>query len=261
MVVGIGKSMIIGGLYINKGGATKMKIDMLGKYGGVPGEDMGCSSFLLSSGKGSVLFECGSGVVSKLIETIDIEDLKAVVISHLHFDHFNDIFTLYYLYKVESRINDLDRIKVYLPRTPLETVEFITNNLGDVFDFIFIDETTHLTLLENIDITFCRTKHDIETYAMRIEDTEVKLGYTADTGYSEKLISFFKGAEILIAESSLISDLPKNDNHMTSYEAVKMEIEVGAEAVILTHFWYSIPMSVYMGEVKEFEDKIAIGWV
>lgn len=238
-----------------------MRIEMLGKYGGVPGKDMGCSSFLLSNDKGSILVECGSGVVSKLIDTIVIDKLKAIFISHLHFDHFNDIFTLYYLYKVEHNIRGLDRVNVYLPKTPSKTLEFIVDNLSDVFDFNYIDETTTLTLLDNVIITFCKTKHDIETYGMRIEDDKVTLGYTADTGYIEDLISFFKGVDLLIAESTLINDLPENKNHMTSYEAVKMAIEVGAEAVLLTHFWYTIPISDYMLEVEEFKDKILIGWV
>ena len=237
-----------------------IRLEFLGKYGGVPGEDSGCSSFIVENDNGYILFECGSGVHRKLLECKGLSELKAIIISHLHFDHFNDLLTLYYQYKVEMPLKGLDRITVYLPATPENIYDFLFASLKDVFNFAIIDETTELTLLGNVKITFCGTQHDIETYAMRIEDEFECYGYTADTGYFAKLLKFLSGVDLLIAESSLTSDLPKNTNHMTSYEAVELAIRCKAQVVILTHFWYELPLRKYKAEVEVFEGLITIKW-
>ncbi|MGG5833061.1 MBL fold metallo-hydrolase, partial [Bacillus pumilus] len=42
------------------------------------------------------LVDCGSGVLSKLQQYIDIEELDAVLLSHYHHDHIADIGPLQY---------------------------------------------------------------------------------------------------------------------------------------------------------------------
>lgn len=236
-----------------------MDLNILGRCGGVPGPDRACSSFLLQNDEGSILFECGSGVHSKLNAAIYLDELKAIVISHLHPDHYNDLLSLYNQYIIEL---PGEKVDVYLPRTPENIYNFLVEVSSDVFNFIPIDESSKLTLLNGVEVTFCKTQHYIECYAMRIEtgNEKEKLGYTADTGYFDGLIEFFKGIETLIAESTLVNDLPKSENHMTSREATILGVKCGAKNIILTHFWYNIPIDTYLKEAEEVESDDIIGY-
>ena len=50
-----------------------------------------CSGYLVEEDGTTVLIDCGNGVFSKLRMFIDYVDVDAVVISHLHADHFLDL--------------------------------------------------------------------------------------------------------------------------------------------------------------------------
>ena len=55
-----------------------------------------CSGYLVSNGDDHVLVECGFGILSRLRQRLPLERLRAVVISHLHADHFMDLVPLRY---------------------------------------------------------------------------------------------------------------------------------------------------------------------
>jgi len=224
---------------------------MLGCYGGVPGSEDACSSFVLESEKGNILVDCGSGVMRNLLTYTNLKDLKAVILSHLHFDHFNDLFALYYAFKVGISLGDLSKIKVYLPCSPIEVYNFIVTSMCDVFDFKDYTENDALKI-NDISINFCRTQHGIPTYAMRFEHGNYVVGYTSDTGYSEDVIDFLKGCDLLIAECSLLRTLPESKNHMNTEEVMKFALISNAKELILTHFWYSIPKLEYWNEVLQY---------
>src|ERR671921_688256 len=68
-----------------------MRLTVLGKSPSWQDAGGACSGYLLEEGETSVLLDCGNGVFGKLRERIDYVDVDAVVISHLHADHFLDL--------------------------------------------------------------------------------------------------------------------------------------------------------------------------
>ena len=68
-----------------------MKVTVLGKSPGWQDVDGACSGYLVEEGDTSVLVDCGSGVFSKLRRVRDYLDLDAVVITHMHPDHYFDL--------------------------------------------------------------------------------------------------------------------------------------------------------------------------
>ena len=50
-----------------------------------------CSGYLLEEGDTTLLLECGNGVFAKLREHVDYTDVDAVLVTHLHADHFVDL--------------------------------------------------------------------------------------------------------------------------------------------------------------------------
>ena len=64
---------------------------MLGKSPAWQDAGGACSGYLIEEGETSILLDCGNGVFGKLRERIDYIDVDAVVITHVHADHFIDL--------------------------------------------------------------------------------------------------------------------------------------------------------------------------
>ncbi|HEY2637325.1 MAG TPA: MBL fold metallo-hydrolase, partial [Solirubrobacteraceae bacterium] len=68
-----------------------MRITVLGKSPSWQDAGGACSGYLIEEEGVALLLDCGNGVFGKLREHIDYVDIDAVVISHLHADHFLDL--------------------------------------------------------------------------------------------------------------------------------------------------------------------------
>src|SRR3712207_5871817 len=68
-----------------------MRLTVLGKSPSWQDAGGACSGYLVEEGDTVVLVDCGNGVFSKLRQFRDYVDVDAVVISHLHADHFLDL--------------------------------------------------------------------------------------------------------------------------------------------------------------------------
>ena len=66
-----------------------MKITFTGTGGGgAYHHDRGGASVMIEGDGGIILFDCGNGVMRQVFRSgVDVGDIKAVFISHLHYDH------------------------------------------------------------------------------------------------------------------------------------------------------------------------------
>ena len=80
-----------------------MKFKVLGKYGPFPPAGGATSGYLLLGKNAKIAFEMGSGVFARLASACAPENLGALVISHLHYDHISDLGVLNYYVESLSR--------------------------------------------------------------------------------------------------------------------------------------------------------------
>src|ERR671938_1206608 len=73
-----------------------MRLTVLGKSPSWQDAGGACSGYLVQEDGTTVLVDCGNGVFAKLRERIDYVDVDAVVLSHLHADHFLDLVPFAY---------------------------------------------------------------------------------------------------------------------------------------------------------------------
>src|SRR4029078_5417333 len=71
-----------------------MRITVLGKSPAWADVGGSSSGYLIEGGGVRVLLDCGPGVFAKLRLFADYVDVDAVVISHLHADHVNDLVSV-----------------------------------------------------------------------------------------------------------------------------------------------------------------------
>lgn len=78
-----------------------MRMTVYGNNATCPEADGACSCFLIEAEGRRILLDMGNGSLAKLQKDVDLAALDLIVISHLHFDHFGDLFCA--KYQLESR--------------------------------------------------------------------------------------------------------------------------------------------------------------
>src|SRR5215468_8099433 len=80
-----------------------VQVTVLGKSPSWQDADGACSGYLVEEAGTSVLLDCGNGVFGKLRRYADYVEIDAVVISHLHADHFLDLVPFSYALRYGPR--------------------------------------------------------------------------------------------------------------------------------------------------------------
>ena len=95
-------------------GARGSAVTVVGSSCSIPRPNRACSCYLVRGPAHAIAFDMGTGAFSKLRSHIVPEELDAVVISHMHPDHFLDVIPLRYALRYGPRTTDR-RLVLYLP--------------------------------------------------------------------------------------------------------------------------------------------------
>jgi len=226
-----------------------MEITILGCSGGYPSPGGATSGYLIRSGGRTLLIDCGSGILSRLFRHTSIEKVDAIIISHFHNDHFCDLSVLKYAIAM-NRGNGtaIPNIPIYAPGTP----ETLAASVWDepTFEYHRIDEETSLSLFD-LKITFTRTEHPVECYAIRVAKGSKVFVYTSDSLYTKKLSEFCSGADLLFMDSGCLSKYAGPGMfHMTPTDGYRIFEESGVRRVVLSHLAPYYDLSEFAEEAQ-----------
>ncbi len=226
---------------------------VLGYCGGAYLADKACPGYLVEWEEGSILLDMGSGVLGKLDEINRINEIKNIYISHFHYDHYGDLGVMIH-HRLINRVlgKTKEMLNIYCP--PEEPFFSLYNEENVAMTIPVLGE--ELTI-EGARLNFWETNHSKLCYACRIEYGGKRLVYTADTGYSEELVSFAKNAELLITECSIPSRFPKQDGHMRPDQVSELVRKSKAQQVLVTHlpFYERIVKDEFFADVPLFMAK------
>ncbi len=214
-----------------------MELIVLGKYGPYPGPGGATSGYLIKTEKTQLLLDCGSGVLGRLLQYTGVDALDAILLSHLHHDHISDMAVLRYLFQVEASKGLLRHLPkpVFLPKTPEEAHQTLVDNSSLRATAITADFELKLNELS---IRFMRTAHPVECYAMRISNGEKTLVYTGDSAWSDALVNFAQGADVILADTCFLdADLKASSPHMSARQAGLLARQAMTSRLLLTHLW------------------------
>lgn len=230
-----------------------MKLKILGIESPHGDKFHNCPGFFITEGSSKILLDCGSGTHKLLNFPSDLNNLS-VIISHLHRDHYNDIYNVQYSSFVYHNQKRLEKpIDIFLPKSPINKYKDI---IEEEYSFANYHTITPETILKigDINISFCPTDHPVETYAVKLTCGGIKIVYTADTSFSAKdrLVEFAQNADLLISESSLLTSygFPEINSHLTAKQAGIIAKLANVRALILTHFWPEESTDKYVEEAK-----------
>ncbi len=213
----------------------ELKVTVLGCWSPYPIAGGACSGYLVEDKDTKVLLDCGNGVFGKLASYTDFNSLDAAVITHLHPDHYMDLFCLRhaveYARKTGRRTGPL---RLYLPGEP-DTAFGQLSCLTKAFEISKIENLGKNNEIGSLKISFFPVKHPIPTYAVAID----QFIFSADTGYFEGLVRLVSGAGLFLCEASgLDQDLDYlGDFHLTARQAGRLAAEAGVGKLVITHFF------------------------
>jgi ribonuclease BN (tRNA processing enzyme) len=226
-----------------------MKLTVLGNNGPFPSAGGACSGYLVRSGSANILVDCGNGSLANLQKVIGIGELDAVILTHLHSDHTSDIHVLKYAVQIKRMRGQFDRlINVYAPPEPAEEYARIDTRDAFVLEAIAPDKTL---LVGDVLISFGQMKHPYLNYAVAMESKGRKFVYSGDTSWTENLVDFAKGADLLMLDAGLLErDYTVNAVHLTAKQCGLVAKEAGAGKLLLTHLWPEYDLDDLLEEAR-----------
>jgi ribonuclease BN (tRNA processing enzyme) len=202
-----------------------------------------CSSYLLRTAAAAVVLDLGNGALGKLQLAIDYRQVDALVVSHLHGDHFLDLVPLRFALK--RRLSRHGRLALWLPPGGTQTLHQLCSILTGSDGAAFLDE---VFLVREYDpagqlqigdarLTFAPARHYIPAYAIRAERDDASLVYSADTAPCGSVVELARGASLFLCETTLgLGSEEEPRGHSSAYEAGEMAQSARARRLVLTHY-------------------------
>ncbi|MBV9293668.1 MAG: MBL fold metallo-hydrolase [Frankiales bacterium] len=216
-----------------------MKLTVIGCAGTFPGPASACSSYLVEHDGFRLLLDAGNGSTGALQRAVGLLDLDAIVISHMHGDHFLDLVTYTYARRYHPAgtpeclpvygPSDIERHLMGAFGRPVDEL------LHAVYDFYPQSGPGRLSI-GPFDVELARVNHPVETYAMRISAGGRSLTYSADSGVCDELVKLASGTDLFLCEASYLDgeDNPPNI-HLTGREAAEHATRADVGRLVLTH--------------------------
>ncbi|MGI8624344.1 MAG: MBL fold metallo-hydrolase [Solirubrobacteraceae bacterium] len=225
---------------------------MLGKSPSWQDAGGACSGYLVQAGGTTVLLDCGNGVFAKLRRHVDYVDVDAVVISHLHADHFLDLVPYSYALTYAPRqqpvpvhvwpgTDDPARPQLHVPPGGRDVFRRVVGAWGgeDLIEKAFaLREYDPRGAIEigSLRLRLCHVPHFVPTFAIEVGDGRRRFTYGADCSPTSDLVAFARGTDLLIVEATL--PRPERDGvrgHLTPGEAGQHGRDAGAGRLVITH--------------------------
>ena len=218
-----------------------MKVTVLGKSPSWQDAGGACSGYLVEHDGHTVLLDCGSGVFGELRKLEPYPEVDAVVISHLHADHFLDLFP--YASAIAygpSRRSHLPLL--YVPEGGGGVLRRIAATWGSErlvegsFRLSEYDGADRLAV-GPVSLRFQEVPHYVVTYAVELSAGGRRLTFGADCSPSRELVDFAAGTDLLLIEATLAeAEAGGERGHLTAAEAGDHARRAQARRAVITHF-------------------------
>jgi ribonuclease BN (tRNA processing enzyme) len=214
-----------------------VRLTVVGCSGSIPGPTSCASCYLVEHDGFRLVLDLGHGALGALQRHLSLDEVDAVVLSHLHADHCIDLTALY----VAHRFGPYDftgRLPVFGPSGTTEHLAAAygmrsTQGMAASFDIRDLAMTAGIGPFR---VRAERVAHPIEAYAVRLEADGRSLVYSGDTGPCRALDELSSGADLLLAEASCVDgDDNPADLHLTGRQAGEAAAAAGVGRLVLTH--------------------------
>lgn len=227
-------------------GDRELEVVILGSGTGVPLWDRASPSLAVLVDGRPVLFDIGPGTLRQMIRAgFPFEALEHVFLTHFHPDHTADLIGLFFATRNPAIMARKAPFTLHGPLGLESFVRRLQNAYSPWLDLpqpiLALDELGPAPLperhLDRHRILAHPSLHSPNSLAYRIESPDGKVCvYSGDTDFSQPLVSFAAGADLLILESAF-PDSRKTPGHLTPSLAGRLAHEARAKRLLLIHFY------------------------
>jgi ribonuclease BN (tRNA processing enzyme) len=223
-----------------------MKLVVLGSGTSVPHVARAAAGYWLTTEGGRALLDMSADTPHRMAqEKLDWEKLDAIWLSHFHLDHLGGLapflFGTRWAPQIQQRTQPL---RIYGPVGFIKILKAMDEAnayrlLEQPFplDLKEVEPANEFELLPGLASVAFSTPHTTESLAIRLKDKSGSvLVYTSDTGYSEELVEFCKGASVLLMECSFRKNKPVK-THLELADAVEIARKCQPETLVLSHLY------------------------
>lgn len=246
-----------------------MRLTVLGSSASFSGAGRACSGHLIEAAGARVVLDLGNGAHANLCRATDPYSVDAVFITHLHPDHYLDLFSLMAMVRYAPD-GARGRMALRGPDGLVERMACLLSShaAGDV-DAAFAFEPLRANdpvRMGDLTVTPRPVAHAGESFALVAEAGGRRLCYASDAILDDDVRAAAAGCHTLLAEATLPEEYAGAAPHMTATEAARLAAESGAERLVLTHLWPTVPRerilnaatAVFAGEVVLADELLVI---
>lgn len=216
-----------------------LRLSVLGAgpaYTDRPGASGAC--YLVACGDTRILLDLGQGSFPRIFQHLRAEDLDAVVVSHLHPDHYIDLVPLRHYLRYEFA--PARRVAVLGPSQlapRLDALHAWEGFCAESLDVAPLGESAHA--VGALTVQGRLVAHTDESYAIRVAPAGVDgpgLVYSGDCGRALDIAPLVRPGDTLLAEVSFgVGPVPPGAQHLDGPAVGRLAAATGVGRVLLTH--------------------------
>jgi ribonuclease BN (tRNA processing enzyme) len=195
------------------------------------------AAYLLRAGSTAIVLDLGQGAFPRLAAQLEPSSLDAILVSHLHPDHFIDLVALRHYLRWEFR--PARHVRVIAP----DGLETRLDALHDEPGFMAASLDVEPIQLGVVDIGALRVEaarvtHTADSHAFRVSTAPGSVGlvYSGDCGRAEDLDALMREGDVLLTEVSFGPGPVVHDAlHLDGPAVGALAARTGAGRVLLTH--------------------------
>jgi ribonuclease BN (tRNA processing enzyme) len=225
-------------------------------------QDATGAAYLVSQGGTHLLLDLGQGSFPRIFPHVPPPELDAVVISHLHPDHFIDLVPLRHYLRYE--FEPARRVRVLGPAALAQRLDALHAEPG--FTAASLDcETlgTGTRRIGGLMLEAAPVLHTSESYAVRVAtDDGPGLVYSGDCGRASDLAPLVRHGDALLTEVAFgPGPVPPGVLHLDGHAVGELAAATGPGRILLTHVLSGKdPVATIAAIHEHWDGPVAFAW-
>jgi len=225
--------------------------------------DAAGACYLVTDGETRLLLDLGHGSFQRIFRAADPSGVSAVVVSHLHPDHFIDLVPLRHYLRYE--FDPPRRMRVIAPRELGDRLDALHAEPGftaqalDVEPLAAGDRT-----VGSLGVRAARVAHTADSYAFRITGGGggPALVYSGDCGRADDLRPLIMPGDVLLSEISFgAGPVPPDVLHLDGPAIARLATTAGVGRVLLTHLQIGHDPDAALASVRaSYDGPVSFVW-
>ncbi len=188
------------------------RLIVAGSSSSIPRPDRACSSYLVDDGETPIVLDLGTGAFANLRRYVDYDRLGAVVISHMHADHFIDLIPLRYALRYGAHRRGGEAAALPAAGRPGDAARLVSafaargRRVPQRRVRRCASTTRRAPLaIDGATLRFAHTAHYIPAFAIRWERDGASVTYSADTAPDERVVALARETDVFLCEATLLA--------------------------------------------------------